>query len=325
MSWLVLALGCSVPAEYAEVESTDVTVPADTGTEDVEAPAEQLAMDAAWLRRVSMDLRGFPPTEDELEALEQDPSSWRSLRDTYLEEDHLNERLVHIFAERWHTRVDVFDIEVFDYGLPATLEYAFERAVGEEPLRIMSRVVTEDLPWSDIVLADWTMANDILASVWPLDYPSGETGWTVKMHRWTSRCGRTGHNGLWWRYNTDESNMNRRRAAAISKLLLCEDYLVRPVAFSEADTTTEATADAVHSDPYCLACHASSTCGRLALWLLVAQPVLGSRRRPHPSGSLQEQFLGVEPPGTARPSAGSQIWACPLPRFHFYLRHRDLR
>ena len=308
MSWLILALGCSVPAEYAEVESTDVTDPADTGTEDGEAPTEQLAMDAAWLRRVSMDLRGFPPTEDELDALEQDPNSWRTLRDTYLEEDHLNERLVHIFAERWHTRVDVFDIEVFDYGLPATLEYAFERAVGEEPLRIMSRVVTEDLPWSDIVLADWTMANDILASVWPLDYPSGETGWTVAEYT----DGRPGvgvlaTNGLWWRYNTDESNMNRRRAAAISKLLLCEDYLVRPVAFSEADTTAEATADAVHSDPYCLACHASLDPVAASLfgfwWLSLYSEIEETTYHPERE-ALWEQFLGVEPAWYGTPISG---------------------
>ena len=256
--WLI---ACSAPAEYAETETSDGTPEeqsADSGAPSDVPDEDLMGMDAAWLRRVSLDLRGIPPSEADLDALEADPQIWGELRDGYLEDGRLNERLVHVFAERWHTRVDVFDIEVYDYGLPAILEYPFERAVGEEPLRIMSRVVTEDLPWTEIVLGDWTMADDILATVWPLDYPEGETGWVVS--RYTD--GRPGvgvlaTNGLWWRYNTDESNMNRRRAAAISKLLLCEDYLVRPVAFSEADTTSEATADAVHSDPYCLACHAS--------------------------------------------------------------------
>ena len=252
--------------------------------------------------------RGFPPTEDSFDALEQDPNSWRTLRDTYLEEDHLNERLVHIFAERWHTRVDVFDIEVFDYGLPATLEYAFERAVGEEPLRIMSRVVTEDLPWSDIVLADWTMANDILASVWPLDYPSGETGWTVAEYT----DGRPGvgvlaTNGLWWRPLQHRRVQYEPPACRRHlKLLLCEDYLVRPVAFSEADTTAEATADAVHSD-YCLACHASLDPVAASLfgfwWLSLYSEIEETTYHPERE-ALWEQFLGVEPAWYGTPISG---------------------
>ena len=117
MSWLLLTLACSVPAEYAEVEAVDGPEPTDTGATEEDAPTEHMDMDAAWLRRVSIDLRGFPPTEAELDALESEPESWGTLRDDYLEQEHLTERLVHLLAERWHTRVDVFDIEVFDYGL----------------------------------------------------------------------------------------------------------------------------------------------------------------------------------------------------------------
>lgn len=308
MIWLLLSLACTAPAEYAEIDAADEAEPTDTGPATEDESDGRMDMDAAWLRRVSMDLRGFPPTEDELDTLESDPESWSTVRDRYLDQDHLNERLVHLFAERWHTRVDVFDIEVFDYGLPAALEYPFERAVGEEPLRIMSRVVTEDLPWTEIVLADWTMANDILASVWPLSYPSEGTGWEVAEYT----DGRPGvgvlaTNGLWWRYNTDESNMNRRRAAAISKLLLCEDYLIRPVAFSEADTTSEATADAVHSDPYCLACHASLDPVAASLfgfwWLSLYSEIEETTYHPERE-ALWEQFLGVEPAWYGTPISG---------------------
>ena len=306
--WLI---ACSAPAEYAETETSDGTPEeqsADSGAPSDVPDKDLMSMDAAWLRRVSLDLRGIPPSEADLDALEADPQIWGELRDGYLEDGRLNERLVHVFAERWHTRVDVFDIEVYDYGLPAILEYPFERAVGEEPLRIMSRVVTEDLPWTEIVLGDWTMADDILATVWPLDYPEGETGWVVS--RYTD--GRPGvgvlaTNGLWWRYNTDESNMNRRRAAAISKLLLCEDYLVRPVAFSEADTTSEATADAVHSDPYCLACHASLDPVAASLfgfwWLSLYSEIEETTYHPERE-ALWEQFLGVEPAWFGTPISG---------------------
>ena len=38
-------------------------------------------------------------------------------------------------------------------------------------------------------------------------------------------------NGVWWRYYTTPNNFGRTRAAAISRLLLCEDYLLRPISF----------------------------------------------------------------------------------------------
>lgn len=310
MSWLLWMLACSEPAKYADedTEPAPVETVVDSGAPADDLDADLLDLDAAWLRRVSFDLRGIPPSEDDLDALKDDPDAWRGLRDGYLQDARLNERLVHIFAERWHTRVDVFDIEVYDYGLPAVLEYQFERAVGEEPLRIMSRVVTEDLPWTEVVLGDWTMAEEVLASVWPLSYPADQTGWAVAEYT----DGRPGvgvlaTNGLWWRYNTDESNMNRRRAAAISKLLLCEDYLVRPVAFSEANTTSEATADAVHSDPYCLACHASLDPVAASLfgfwWLSLYSEIEETTYHPERE-ALWEQFLGVEPAWFGTPISG---------------------
>ena len=34
-------------------------------------------------------------------------------------------------------------------------------------------------------------------------------------------------NGLWWRYRSTASNANRKRANQASRILLCQDYLVR--------------------------------------------------------------------------------------------------
>jgi len=295
-------LSCSIPAEYADLPGPER---ADTGSTAVSTAK---AFDHAWLRRVSMDLRGIPPTMSDLETLAADPESWGSLRDEYLQDHRLNDRMVHLLGERWHTRVDVFDIEVYDYGLPGELEYTFERAVGEEPLRIMSRVITEDLPWTEVVLADWTMANDTLASVWPLTYPEGQTGWQVAQYTdQRPGVGVLATNGLWWRYTTDNSNMNRRRAAAISRLLLCEDYLVRPVAFSEADTTSDTTADAVRNDPYCLACHASLDPVAASLfgfwWLSLYSEIEETTYHPERE-ALWEQYLGVEPAWFGTPISG---------------------
>lgn len=279
------------------------TTPAETGGPAVPA---RLSGDAL-LRRVSFDLRGIPPTPDELARANAD--GWTTIRDEYLDDPLLEERLVHLYSQSWHTRVDVFDIIALDYGLDLQQEYDFERAVGEEPLRMMARVVADDRPWSEIVTADWTMAEDILLSVWPLtpDDPSA-TGWQVA--RYTDGrppVGVLASNGLWWRHTTTTSNMNRGRAAAISRLLLCEDYLVRPVSFSEAEITGSTTEDAAQSDPYCLACHASLDPVAASLfgfwWLSLYSEIEETTYHPERE-SLWEHFLGVEPAWYGTPISG---------------------
>ena len=283
--------------------SKEGAAPAETGG----PPAVELLHGDALLRRVSFDLRGIPPTPDELDRAEA--SGWTVVRDEFLDDPMLEERLVHLFSQTWHTRVDVFDIIALDYGLDLEQEYAFERAVGEEPLRMMARVVADDLPWSEVVTADWTMAEDILLSVWPLipDDPTA-SGWQVA--RYTDGrppVGVLASNGLWWRHTTTTSNMNRGRAAAISRLLLCEDYLVRPVSFSEAEITGSTTEDAAQSDPYCLACHASLDPVAASLfgfwWLSLYSEIEETTYHPERE-SLWEHFLGVEPAWYGTPISG---------------------
>ena len=261
---------------------------------------------AELTRRLSYDLRGIPPTPAELARAESD-GAW-ALRDEFLADPLFEERLVHLFAQTWHTRVDVFDIIPLDYGLDPVLEYDFERAVGEEPLRIVARVVSEDRPWSEVVTADWTMAEDILLSVWPLDADGEGPGWR-EAHYTDARpsAGVLATNGLWWRYTTTTSNINRARAAAISRLLLCENYLVRPVAFSAADLSDTTTEDAAQNNPYCLACHASLDPVAASLfgfwWLSLYSEIEETTYHPERE-ALWDQTLGVEPAWYGEPISG---------------------
>ena len=210
-------------------------------------------------RRLSLDLRGVLPSEAELDAVEADPAALDDLRTEWLADPRLEDRVVAMLAEQWHTRVDVFDIEWRDYDLDESEEFAFERSVGEEPLRLAARVVVEDRPWSDVVTSQTTVANEMLAELWPLEREPGD-GWQPATYTdGRPMSGVLSTNGLWWRYNTNRSNMNRRRAAVIVDLLLCEDLLGRPVSFSAGDTLADAdgTEDAVHTEPSCLSCHAA--------------------------------------------------------------------
>ncbi len=240
----------------------DSEAPGDTAEVVLEeAPAPVTPLEAPrLLRRVSLDLRGLLPSEAALDAVEADPAALEGYIDDYLADPATERRLVDLFGERWLTQVDRFQVELLDYPQLADdpeNEFAWERSTGEEPLRLLAHIAVADRPWTDIVQVDFTMANETLGAIWPLDYPAGETGW--REARYTDgrpAAGVLASSGLWFRYYTTDVNYNRGRAAAIARLLVCEDFLARPVSFSGRDESVDVE-DAVNSDPDCLGCHAA--------------------------------------------------------------------
>jgi hypothetical protein len=242
----------------------DVCYPDDTGAPDASLDdSRYTALDAPrLLRRMSLDLRGVLPSVAALDAVEADPAQLTAYRDDWLGDPRLEDRLVLLLAERWHTRIDeflIFYLEYQELSGDSESEYPFERAVGEEPLRLMAHVAVNDLPWTDIVTADYTVANPLLADIWPLDHPGGE-GWAVS-HYTDERpaAGVLSTNGLWWRYYSTVTNYNRARVAAITRLLICEDYATRSISFSESGALSDGAAleDAIRESPYCMGCHAA--------------------------------------------------------------------
>ena len=129
----------------------------------------------------------------------------------YLDDEKFERTLMLHLSEVWHTRVDEFDIVTDDFNLdPAVWWYPFNRAVGEEPLRLMSYIASNDLPWTEIVTADYTMANELLSDIFPVEYPEGGIGWQPAQYTdGRPSVGILATNGLWWRYPTDSFNMNR--------------------------------------------------------------------------------------------------------------------
>lgn len=221
--------------------------------------ARLLPLDGVALaRRVSLDVRGVLPTPSELDAVEADPAALDALTEDWLQDPRLEDRLVSLFAERFHTKLDDFETRSYDYFLPAELDQEFLRSVGEEPLRLMAHVAMNDDPWTDIVTADYTMANEMLDEIWQLDYPTDTSGW---QEAWyldeRPAAGILSTNGMWWRYVTNTSNLNRARAAAISSLLLCNDYLARPVSFSQTASLGTSAGEAIKTEPACVGCHVS--------------------------------------------------------------------
>ena len=242
---VLLLLACAEPSAPSAVE---LTVPLEG---------------AALARRISIDVRGVVPSVEELERAEQGAAEVDRLREEWLASPAFESHLVDAFAEDWALRVDELRVDAASFGsdLGSDLNAAdFSRAFDDEPARILARVAAEDRPWSDTVTVDWTMANDDLASLVPLAFtaPDGQ-GW--REARYTDGRPAGGvlmTSGLWLRFPSTLFNYNRGRANTIARLMLCQDFLARPVHFVALDSTTDdAIENAVQTEPGCVACHAS--------------------------------------------------------------------
>ena len=284
----------------------------DPGATDASADRPELAPldDARLLRRLSLDLRGTLPTLGEVAAVEADPQAVWRYRDAWLADPELEERLVSMLAERFKTRLDLFQVRYYDYGLPEADACTFARDVGEEPLRLMARVAVDGRPWTEIATSETTMATETLARVWPVSYPEDGEGWEEASYLdGRPAAGVLMTNGLWWRYVTSKSNANRSRAAALSDLLLCSDMLARPVSFSTSPSLADAdgTAKALRENDACLACHAAIE--PLAANFFGFYPSIDynaeelGRYHPEREG-VAETILGVSPGYFGQPTAG---------------------
>lgn len=214
---------------------------------------------ALLARRISLDLRGVAPTLDELDRAEED-GGIDALTDEWLEDPRFEARLIDAFAEDWLLRLDELRITADEFQLDLD-GYAFSRAFDEEPARLMARVVADDLPWTDVATADWTIAPVVLADVLAIEFiDDSDDGSDWRKARYTDErpaIGVLATSGLWLRYHTTLFNYNRGRAAVLSQYLLCYDFLDRPVhvePFTESDA--ESLLAATKDQPGCVACHA---------------------------------------------------------------------
>jgi len=266
-----IASGECVPVRGTSDLAPDTAVPApdtavldDTGVEPVRGPTTIPLAGPRLLRRISLDLIGTLPEESDLNAVEADLAALDPIIERYLEDaPRLESRLVAILGETWHTQVDAFLFQYLEYPslrLDPAIEFPFERSAGEEPLRLMAHIGARDLPWTNILTANFTVANELLESIWPLERRGDGPAWTLAQYTdGRPAAGVLATNGMWLRYYSSRTNQNRGRAAAISRLLICEDFLTRPVSFADFPVLADVdgTEKAIKEEPYCVGCHSA--------------------------------------------------------------------
>lgn len=245
-----------------------------------EPPASEAQVDArAILVRASLDFRGIRPTAAEIDAVLQDPTSLDATVDGFADDPRFGDRVKSLFADALRTRRDFYRFDASAYGIDYDRDPIFQAAIAEETLDIIAHVAVTDAPFTEILTADYTIVDPILLEAWPLeevsprpvDLPEGRT-----MARYTDgrpSAGILSTTSLWWRHESTLDNANRGRSNALSRALLCEDYLDRPIDFpSDVDLTDlEAVQNAVQTNAGCTACHATLDPFASHLWGFMQQ------------------------------------------------------
>ncbi|MCA9488475.1 MAG: hypothetical protein KC621_01085 [Myxococcales bacterium] len=220
----------------------------------------RLLSDDELLTRISMDLRGVRPTVEELDRYAGDPEVLDELVDEFLHDERFLRHLEDLWSELFLIRIGDYFIDPAAYegvGIPKS---ELMTNVSEEPLRMLSYLADNDLPYSEYVLGNWTVVPPLLAAIWPVDFPEGATGWTKASYNDDRPgVGVLSTNGTWWFKGSMINNRNRGRANYVSRIFLCDDYLEREVPFVPTDAldSEAALGDAINTNPGCTSCHAT--------------------------------------------------------------------
>ena len=208
------------------------------------------------LMRLSVDLLGVHPSEAEMLSIQSNPDFYEDFVDRYLDDPRFVERMKQVFNLRFLTRTGM----TYGQMLSGFSNAEVARAINDEALELVAYIIENDLPYSEIVTADYTMANPLLSRIWNLEYPTDQIGWQPARYRdGRPHAGILTMNGVWQAYPSMGGNANRHRANAVSKMLLCDDYLSRPVVISRAavDQLVQDPEDAISTNASCQSCHAS--------------------------------------------------------------------
>lgn len=209
------------------------------------------------LVRASMALRGRRPSLEDLEAVEADPDALEGVVDGYLREDAFGEVVREMHNE-------VLLVRPLFFSMPPRGEYEamtmvdFNKSASESPLRLVEHVVMNDRPYSEIVTADYTVADEVVSYIWGLDYDGDGAQWVET--RWPEEgrvhAGLLTDSRLWIRHYSTPLNAQRSRANLVTKAFLCFDFLDNDINVDgNIDLTDPEALKSSVKSPECATCH----------------------------------------------------------------------
>jgi Protein of unknown function (DUF1585) len=212
----------------------------------------------AQLARASMALRGVRPSLLDLKVVAEEPAQLPRLIDVYLASRELGATVREVHNEALRVKTQHPNYTPPSFG-PLEGKSASEvtAAIFDEPLRLIEDVVMNDRPYTEIVTADYTMANPLVASAWGLPHGEGD-GWErTKFSDGRGAAGILATNGFSLRYRSTAFNYNRGRANAISRGLLCHDFLDGEIHLDTKINLADpaVVSKAVVANPSCAGCH----------------------------------------------------------------------
>ncbi len=220
----------------------------------------QLLPDNQYALRLAVDLLGAHPTVGEIEAVVGGTMSIDDLIEQYLDDERFYHRLIWIANDFFLT--ERTDVPFFQETFNDENEDEIAASLGEEPLRLFQYLVSHDLPMTDLVTANYTVADSTLAKLWGIDYPGpeGSAEW-LKCHYSDGRphSGVLSMQSFYFRYDSTVANKQRGRANHITRIFLDDNHFQRNVSleFRLANNRESDLDNAVRYNPGCLACHAS--------------------------------------------------------------------
>lgn len=248
-------------------ENNKPTEPTDSGDTDdsgstVEPmePTEYSMMETAEaITRVSMAIRGVPPSGEEIQQVLNDPSQLVTLARSYTDSPLFGQTIRDMYAEILLMRSG--------FGLPelgplsSSTRYEVAAAIAEEPLALIEYVVRNDMPFTEIVTANWSVLNEVSSLMWDNHDYDQSTGGEQKV-QWTDgrpQSGIISSNGMLIRHPSNGANYHRGRANVLSDSLLCASFSGRDIPLNgDIDLSDDnAVAYAVQYQPECVACHQS--------------------------------------------------------------------
>lgn len=228
------------------------------GAPEPVAPSEALSPEAS-AARVSLALRGVRPAPEERARVDGSRAMLRTLASEWAYSEGFLDTMRDLHAQDWWLRVEEFGSPPAIGQVAWSNQEDLRSSQAEEAGQLVAEVIASGSPYTEIVTADFTMTNAVLADAYGLAFdPSGPEWQRSSYLDGRPAAGVLSTNGLWLRHFAGEANANRSRAAFIEWGLLCLDDADRAVSGDFPDPTDDqAVADAVNYEPACVSCHQS--------------------------------------------------------------------